>query len=57
MSPASKALQLIPRRYKPSFVYRSITKGFRKMPAWNEIYDKDERLAVVAYVMSKKYAP
>ena len=52
-----KAPQLKPWRYKPSFVYRRITKGFRKMPAWNEVYDKDERMAVVAYVMSKKFSP
>lgn len=52
-----KAPKLKPRRYKPGFVYRRITKGFRKMPAWNEVYDKDERMAVVAYVMSKKFSP
>jgi mono/diheme cytochrome c family protein len=52
-----KAPQLNPRRYKPSFVYRRITKGFRKMPPWNEVYDKDERMAVVVYIMSNKFSP
>lgn len=52
-----KAPKLKPRRYKPSFVYKRVTKGFRKMPAWEEVYDQDERMAVVAYVMNKKFSP
>ncbi len=52
-----KAPKLKPKRYKPSFVYKRITKGFRKMPAWEEVYDLDERMAIVAYVMSKKFSP
>jgi len=52
-----KAPKLKPKRYKPSFVYKRVTKGFRKMPAWEEIYDLEERMAVVAYVMNKKFSP
>ncbi len=52
-----KAPKLKPRRYKPAFVYKRITKGFKKMPAWDEVYDEEERMAIVAYVMSKKFSP
>ncbi len=52
-----KAPKLKPKRYKPSFVYKRVTKGFRKMPAWDEVYDKDERMAVVTYIMHKDFSP
>ena len=52
-----KAPKLKPSRYKPDFVYKRVTKGFRKMPAWDEVYDEDERMAVVAYIMDKKFSP
>lgn len=52
-----KAPKLKPKRYKPSFVYKRVTKGFRKMPAWDEVYDKDERMAIVAYIMHKSFSP
>ena len=52
-----KAPKLKPKGYKPSFVYKRVTKGFRKMPAWDEVYDKDERMAIVAYVMDKNFSP
>jgi mono/diheme cytochrome c family protein len=52
-----KAPKLKPLRYKPSFVYKRVTKGFRKMPAWDEVYDEDERMSIVAYVMHKSFSP
>ena len=52
-----KAPLLKPRRYKPDFVYRRVTKGFRKMPAWEEVYTRDERIAVVVYILSKDFSP
>ena len=52
-----KAPKLKPRRYKPKFVYDRVTDGFRKMPAWKEIYNREERMAIVAYVLSKKFSP
>jgi len=27
------------------------------MPAWDEVYDKDERMAVVTYIMHKDFSP
>lgn len=52
-----KAPKLKPRRYKPGFVYKRITKGFKKMPAWEDVYDQEERMAITAYVMHKSFSP
>lgn len=52
-----KAPKLKPRRYKPDFVYDRVTNGFRKMPAWNEVYDQQERMSIVAYILSKNFSP
>lgn len=52
-----KAPKLKPRRYKPDFVYRRITDGFRKMPAWDEVYSDEERMQIVAYILSDRFSP
>jgi cytochrome c len=52
-----KAPKLKPRRYKPEFVFDRVTNGFRKMPAWKDVYSLDERVAIVAYVKSRKFSP
>ena len=52
-----KAPKLKPRKYKPGFVFRRITKGFRKMPAWKDVYSFEERKALVAYIKSRKFSP
>ena len=52
-----KAPKLKPRRYKPGFVFKRVTKGFRKMPSWREVYSREERMAVVTYVLSKDFSP
>ena len=52
-----KAPKLKPKRYKPEFVYKRITKGFRKMPAWEEVYSLEERQSLVVYIMNKKFSP
>ena len=52
-----KAPKLKPRRYKPDYAFDRITNGFRKMPAWGEVYSQDERVAIVAYIKSKKFSP
>ena len=51
-----KAPKLKPRKYTPQFVYKRVTKGFRGMPAWNEVYDDYELMSVTAYVMSKGFS-
>ncbi|MEM7425545.1 MAG: cytochrome c [Pseudomonadota bacterium] len=52
-----KAPKLKPRKYKPGFVFRRITKGFRKMPGWRDVYSFEERKALVAYIKSRKFSP
>jgi cytochrome c2 len=52
-----KAPKLKPRKYKPDFVFDRVTNGFRKMPSWKDVYSLDERIAIVAYVKSKKFSP
>ena len=52
-----KAPKLQPRRYKPDFVYRRVTDGFRKMPAWKEHYTDEERMQVTAYILSDTFSP
>ena len=52
-----KAPKLKPKRYKPQFVYKRIAKGFRKTPAWEEIYTHEEIQSLVVYVMDKKFSP
>jgi len=52
-----KAPKLRPNRYKPNFVYRRVTDGFRKMPAWIDVYTDEERMQIVAYILSKQFSP
>ncbi len=52
-----KGPKLKPKRYTPDFVYDRVTHGFKKMPAWKDVFSKEERMAVTAYVLSKDFAP
>lgn len=52
-----KAPKLKPKRYTPNFVYDRITNGFRKMPAWKDVYDEEERMDLVAWIKSRRFAP
>ncbi len=52
-----KAPKLKPRRYTADFVYDRVTFGFRKMPAWEEVYSQEERMAVVAFILSNQFSP
>lgn len=52
-----KAPKLKPHKYKPEFVYRRVTDGFRKMPSWVDVYTDEERMQVVAYVLSHQFSP
>ena len=52
-----KAPKLKPAKYKPDWVYSRVTDGFRKMPAWKDEYSDDERMKIVAYIMSGSFSP
>ena len=50
-----KAPKLKEKKYKPEFVYKRITKGFRGMPSWKRRYNEMQRKSITAYVMSKDF--
>jgi mono/diheme cytochrome c family protein len=52
-----KAPKLKPYRYKPPFVFDRITNGFEKMPPWKDVYTKEERMALVAFILSDDFSP
>jgi mono/diheme cytochrome c family protein len=52
-----KAPKLRPAKYSPDFVYHRVTYGFRGMPPWEEIYTEEERMDVVAYILSPEFSP
>jgi len=52
-----KAPKLKPSGYRPDFVYDRVTNGFRKMPAWRDIFDERQRVGVTVYIMSDTFAP
>tara|TARA_R110002072_G_scaffold6212_1_gene37089 strand:+ start:1786 stop:2559 length:774 start_codon:yes stop_codon:yes gene_type:complete len=52
-----KAPKLKPAKYKPTFVFKRVYKGFKKMPAWNEVYSVEEIRQIVAYVKSPGFSP
>jgi mono/diheme cytochrome c family protein len=52
-----KAPKLKPSGYQPDFVYDRVTNGFRKMPGWKTIFSENQRVGVVAYIMSSDFSP
>ena len=52
-----KAPKLKPSGYQPDFVYDRVTNGFRKMPAWRDIFNELQRVGVTVYIMSDTFAP
>jgi mono/diheme cytochrome c family protein len=51
-----KAPLLRPSRYEAEFVYHRVAFGFRDMPAWEGMYPEEDLVAVVAYIMSDRFA-
>ena len=52
-----KAPKLKPSSYQPDFVYDRVTNGFRKMPAWKDIFTEKQRVGVTVYIMSSEFSP
>lgn len=52
-----KAPKLKPSSYQPDFVYDRVTNGFRKMPGWKAVFNEQQRVGVVAYIMSSVFEP
>jgi mono/diheme cytochrome c family protein len=51
-----KAPKLDPSRYTPEFVFDRVTRGFQGMPSWKHEFSEEERMAVVAYIMSEDFS-
>jgi mono/diheme cytochrome c family protein len=54
-----KAPKLKPKKYKPDFVFHQVTFGSKngKMPPFGDAFTREERMAVVSWVLSKKFSP
>lgn len=52
-----KAPKLDPGQLDPDFIYDRVTNGFRKMPAWKDVFSEKERMAVAAYIKSAEFSP
>jgi mono/diheme cytochrome c family protein len=52
-----KAPKLKPKKYTPAFVYKRVTNGFRSMPSWKGTLTDEERRAVTAFIMHKRFSP
>ncbi len=52
-----KGPKLTPRKYTPDFVFDRVTNGYKKMPPWKDVFTKEERMSVVAWVLSDRFAP
>ena len=52
-----KAPKLKSSSYQPDFVYDRVTNGFRKMPAWRDIFNERQRVGVTVYIMSDTFRP
>ena len=51
-----KAPRLKPKKLSPEDVYLRITYGWRKMPAWEDVFTDEQRMAITAYVKSRHFS-
>ena len=52
-----KAPKLKPSNYQPDFVYDRVTNGFRKMPSWKAVFNQQQRIGVVTFIMGDQFMP
>ena len=52
-----KAPKLQPHKYKPDFVWDRVHNGFKDMPPWKELYNPEQVISLVAWVMSEDFWP
>ena len=52
-----KAPKLSPGGMEPDFIFDRVTNGFRKMPAWKDVFTLEERKGIVAYIKSDSFSP
>jgi mono/diheme cytochrome c family protein len=51
-----KAPKLNVRKLTPEDVYLRVAYGFRKMPAWEDVFTEEELMAITAYVKSDRFS-
>jgi mono/diheme cytochrome c family protein len=51
-----KAPKLNARKLTPEDVYLRVAYGFRKMPAWEDVFSDEEIMAITAYVKSDRFS-
>ena len=51
-----KAPKLNVRKLTPEDVYLRVAYGFRRMPAWEDVYSDEELMAITAYVKSDRFS-
>jgi mono/diheme cytochrome c family protein len=51
-----KAPKLNARKLTPEDVYLRVAYGFRRMPAWEDVYTDEELMAITAYVKSDRFS-
>ena len=52
-----KAPKIKPAIYTPDFVFDRVTNGYKKMPAWKSVFTLDERMQIVAFILSDGFSP
>ncbi len=51
-----KAPKLKIGKMTPEDIYLRVTYGFRRMPAWEEVFTDQERMAITAYMKSPTFS-
>jgi mono/diheme cytochrome c family protein len=51
-----KAPKLKVGTLSPEDVYLRVSYGFRRMPAWEDVFSDEERMAITAYVKSRGFS-
>jgi mono/diheme cytochrome c family protein len=51
-----KAPKLKVGKLSPEDVYLRVSYGFRRMPAWEDVFSDEERMAITAYVKSRGFS-
>ena len=51
-----KAPKLNAKKLSPEDIYLRVTYGYRRMSAWEELFTDDERMAITAYMKSRRFS-
>ena len=51
-----KAPKLNVKKLSPEDVYLRVAYGFRRMPAWEDVFSDEEIMAITAYVKSNRFS-